>query len=187
MEKIKFGLFSIVVLGTLGLVWYWSVSTIESGSEHAMRARVDQLEQENQLLTKQVKDLSVKLTTLKPEETEVKTTEDPAKVVVKEAEKPAATTTTTSTTTDKDQSLINELQKLVDDKINMKQGSAGVRVGTVQKFLNRYNNTSNKIDNDYGAGTVKLVTAFQKAEGLSADGEAGATTFSKMIAWLKSN
>lgn len=183
MEKIKFGLFSIVVLGTLGLVWYWSVSTIESGSEHAMRERVDQLEQENETLTQQVKELNSKLSTATPVEKEPVVAEVP-----KETEKPVTTTTTTtSTTTDKDQTLINELQKLVDDKINMKLGSAGVRVGTVQKFLNRYNNTNSKIDNDYGAGTVKLVTAFQKAQGLSADGEAGVTTFTKMIAWLKSN
>lgn len=179
MEKFKFGLFSIVVLGTLGLVWYWSVSTIESGSEHAMKEKVLQLEQENETLTKQVKELEGKLAMATPVESE------PVAETPKETTKPP--TSTTTTTTDKDQSLINELQKLIDDKINMKQGSAGARVGTVQKFLNRYNNTSTKIDNDYGAGTVKLVTAFQKAEGLSADGEAGATTFTKMIAWLKAN
>ncbi len=185
MDKLKFGLFSIVVLGTLGLVWYWSVSTIESGSEHALQEKIQQLEQENVTLVKQVKELESGLAVLDTKEETVAT------ATTKTEEKPVTTTTTTTTpsttTTDKDQSLINELQKLVDDKINMKQGSAGARVGTVQKFLNRYNNTTTKIDNDYGAGTVKLVTAFQKAEGLSADGEAGATTFNKMIAWLKSN
>lgn len=180
MDKLKFGLFSIVVLGSLGLVWYWSVSTIESGSEHAMREKVLQLEQENETLTKQVKELNSKLATATPVEKEPVVAEAP-----KETTKPATSTTTTSA--DKDQTLINELQKLIDDKINMKQGSAGARVGTVQKFLNRYNNTNTKVDNDYGASTVKLVTAFQKAEGLSADGEAGATTFTKMIAWLKAN
>ncbi len=179
MDKLKFGLFSIVVLGTLGLVWYWSVSTIESGSEHAMREKVLQLEKENETLTKQVKELNSKLATA-PVEKDPVVADAP-----KETPKPA--TSTTTTTADKDQTLINELQKLIDDKVMMKQGSAGARVGTVQKFLNRYNNTNTKIDNDYGAGTVKLVTAFQKAEGLSADGEAGATTFSKMIAWLKAN
>lgn len=178
MDKLKFGLFSIVVLGTLGLFWYWSVSTIESGSEHTAREKVLLLEQENETLKGQVKELSSKLAAATPAET----TKEP----VKEDPKPA-TSTTTTTSADKDQTLINELQKLIDDKVNMKQGSTGSRVGTVQKFLNRYNNTTTKIDNDYGPGMVKLVTAFQKAQGLSADGEAGATTFSKMISWLKSN
>lgn len=177
MDKLKFGLFSIVVLGSLGLVWYWSVSTIESGSEHASREKVLLLQQENEVLKEQVQELSSKLAAATPAET----------TTTKEHETTTTTTTNTTTTADKDQTLINELQKLVDDKINMKQGSAGSRVGTVQKFLNRYNNTNTKIDNDYGAGTVKLVTAFQKAEGLSADGEAGASTFNKMIAWLKAN
>lgn len=179
MDKLKFGLFSIVVLGTLGLMWYWSVSTIESGSEHAAREKVLLLEQENETLAKQVKELEAELAVLAPEEKETVAT-----VPTKTEEKPAPTT---STSTDKDQTLINELQKLIDDKVNMKQGSAGARVGTVQKFLNRYNNTTTKIDNDYGPGMVKLVTAFQKAEGLTADGEAGASTFSKMISWLKAN
>jgi peptidoglycan hydrolase-like protein with peptidoglycan-binding domain len=67
----------------------------------------------------------------------------------------------------------------------MKLSSSGTRVGTVQNFLNLYNKTSNKIDNDYGASTVKSVAAFQKAQGLTADGQAGSSTFSKMISWLK--
>ncbi len=180
MDKLKFGLFSIVVLGSLGLVWYWSVSTIESGSEHAMRERIQELEQENQVLTKQVKDLESELILLKPVAEEPKTV---VKEPVKEEQQPASTTTTA----DKDQSLINELQKLITDKVMMKQGSAGARVGTVQRFLNRYNNTSNRVDNDYGATTVKLVSVFQKAEGLTADGEAGEGTFKKMIEWLKVN
>ena len=55
----------------------------------------------------------------------------------------------------------------------------------MQNFLNIYNNTSNKIDNDYGANLKKTVTDFQKSEGVTADGEAGASTFNKMIDWLK--
>ena len=67
----------------------------------------------------------------------------------------------------------------------MKLKSKGTRVGTVQEFLNIYNNTSKKVDNDYGAGTKTDVVNFQKKEGLTADGEAGPTTFVKMIDWLK--
>ncbi|MDE2031162.1 MAG: peptidoglycan-binding protein [Patescibacteria group bacterium] len=67
----------------------------------------------------------------------------------------------------------------------MKLKSTGSRVGTVQNFLNIYNNTSSKVDNDYGASTQKAVMAFQKDQGLSADGQAGSSTFAKMISWLK--
>ncbi|PIZ53219.1 hypothetical protein COY25_03820 [Candidatus Uhrbacteria bacterium CG_4_10_14_0_2_um_filter_41_7] len=67
----------------------------------------------------------------------------------------------------------------------MKAKSSGTIVGVVQEFLNIYNKTSNRIDNDYGPGTQKAVTAFQKAQGITADGEAGPGTFRKMIDWLK--
>jgi len=86
------------------------------------------------------------------------------------------------------QDLINEFQKLISDNVFLKQKSSGPRVGTVQKFLNIYNNTSNKVDNDYGVGTTKTVTAFQKDQkdsGLNANSEAGTNTFNQMIDWLK--
>jgi len=83
------------------------------------------------------------------------------------------------------QSLIDELQKLISSNVFLKLKSSGAKVGTVQNFLNIYNNTSNKVDNDYGASTVQMVAAFQKDMGLGADGQAGSNTFSKMIDWLK--
>ena len=67
----------------------------------------------------------------------------------------------------------------------MKEKSYGTRVGTIQTFLNIYNNTTKKVDNDYGAGTKTDVIKFQKAEKITADGEAGPSTFLKMIDWLK--
>lgn len=82
-------------------------------------------------------------------------------------------------------SLINEIQKLVDSNIYMKKGSRGTRVGTVQKFLNIYNGTSSKIDNDYGPGMETVIKKFQKDQGLTSDGEAGPNTFRKMVNWLK--
>ncbi|MEJ0002231.1 MAG: peptidoglycan-binding domain-containing protein [bacterium] len=55
----------------------------------------------------------------------------------------------------------------------MKAKEADASVGNVQKFLNLYFKTSNKIDNDYGASTQKAVASFQKDQGLKADGFAG--------------
>ena len=83
------------------------------------------------------------------------------------------------------QTLIGELNKLISDNIFMKVGSRGTRVGTIQNFMNIYNKTSKKVDNDYGEGTKTDVANFQKAAGLPADGQAGPATYQKMIDWLK--
>lgn len=184
MDKLKFGLFSIVVLSLIGLAWYWSVKTIESGDEHNSSVELSQLQKENGELKTQVSLLTEQLTKLTPAKTDTEETPEP-----KPATTPTPTPkpTTPTTAVNKNQTLINELQKLADDNVSMKLKSSGTRVGTLQKFLNIYNNTSTKIDNDYGATTVKLVTDFQKDQGLTASGEAGATTFKKMIEWLKKN
>ena len=98
--------------------------------------------------------------------------------------KPATTTSNTKPLSQKE-ILANELQKLVDKKIVLKLKSSGSAVGTVQKFLNLYNKTSNKVDNDYGLTTVNAVKAFQKSQGLSVTGQCGESTYKKMISWLK--
>lgn len=81
--------------------------------------------------------------------------------------------------------LIADLQKLITDNVLMKKGSRGTRVGTVQEFLNIYNGTDSKIDNDYGGTTENQIKAFQKAEGIPSDGQAGPGTYTKMVDWLK--
>ena len=175
MEKLKFILSTIIVLAVVGLILYWSVTTIQSGSEYASNQTIKDLQQANDDLTKQVDSLTSQLGVLQAK------IDDTA--VAEAASSQAAVAT--QPTTYKYQTLINELQKLINDKVYMKLGSSGTRVGTVQNFLNLYNNASTKVDNDYGAGTVNAVTAFQKAQKISADGQAGAGTFSKMIDWLK--
>ena len=81
--------------------------------------------------------------------------------------------------------LIQALQKLIDDKIYMKVGSRGTRVGTIQEFLNIYHTKQVRADNDYGAGTKTRVAEFQKSVGVTADGETGPQTYQKMVDWLK--
>lgn len=172
MEKLKFILFSIVVLALIGLLGYWSMNTIQSGTEYVKDQKIKQLEKEN-------KDLKIEIQKQKAEigafESELEKLEEPAPTAEKEPEPIMS----------KYQNLIDELQKLANDNVSLKQKSIGLKVGTVQKFLNIYNNAFNKVDNDYGAGTAKLVAAFQKDSKLSADGEAGKITFLKMIDWLK--
>jgi len=174
MDKFNFFLFSIVVLVLVGLVGYWAVTTIQSGSEHASAEEIKKLENENEELKKEAQKLKSELGYLT---TEVENN--------KEKELAIETTGSAPVIANEHQELIDELQKLIDDNVVIKLKSRGTRVGTVQKFLNIYNNTSNRIDNDYGASTQKAVIEFQKAQGLTADGEASKATFSKMIDWLK--
>lgn len=162
------------------LVGYWAVTTMEPGSFHVDKQKQEQLEKENADLVKEVEKLKSELRLLEEEEgpvTPITATPTPTTTT--------PTTTKPTTTISKTQTLINELQKLVDDNIQMKVGSKGTRVGTVQNFLNLYNGTSKRIDNDYGKTMKADVAAFQKKEGLTSDGEAGPTTFKKMIAWLE--
>ncbi|MDQ5901353.1 MAG: N-acetylmuramoyl-L-alanine amidase cwlL [Patescibacteria group bacterium] len=91
---------------------------------------------------------------------------------------------TDSSTNSEYSKLVAALEKLISDNVFMKKGSRGTRVGTVQEFLNIYNGTDSKIDNDYGATTESQIRNFQRSEGLTADGQAGPSTYRKMIEWL---
>ncbi|MES2315169.1 MAG: peptidoglycan-binding protein [Patescibacteria group bacterium] len=181
MANVKFILFSIITLAIIGLVGYWAVLSIEPGDIHATRQKEKALEEENQTLKDQVLKLQDQLAAIQP----------PAPTptpVVAPTPAPAPTPSPTpakTTTTYKYQSLINDLQKLITDKVVMKEKSQGTRVGTLQTFFNIYNKTSNKVDNDFGKSTTANVIAFQKAVGLKADGQTGPTTYQKMIDWLK--
>lgn len=166
-------MFLIIILVLTGLLGYWAIFSIEGGDAHVNKQKQKELEQKNEELLEEVEDLKNEIASLKAAQVE--------KVPEITPEQPKATTVVST----KHQSLINDLQKLVTDKIYMKEGSRGTRVGTIQTFLNIYNNTSKKVDNDYGASTKADIVKFQKAEGLTADGEAGPSTFSKMIEWLK--
>ncbi len=179
MEKVKFIILSIIVLSIVALLSYWAVLTIEPGDAHVERQKQKALEERNAELEKEVAELKSDLGLLLSEQ-EKQTPSTPTN----ELEGPPIETTATSS---KYQSLINELQKLITDKVVMKEKSRGTRVGTIQNFLNIYNNTSKRVDNDYGKTTKADVAAFQKAVGLTADGEAGTTTFQKMIDWLKAH
>jgi peptidoglycan hydrolase-like protein with peptidoglycan-binding domain len=96
------------------------------------------------------------------------------------------TETPAPTETNKNSALIDKLQGLIDDNILMKKGSRGTRVGTVQEFLKLYG-AKVTVDNDYGDTTVTAVKKFQVDQKLSADGQAGPTTYQKMIEWLREN
>lgn len=180
MEKLKFALFSIVTLALVGIFGYWAVVTIQSGSEYVSDQQIKELSQENEALKKEVQKQKNELSAL------VIKLAEPALVVPQEPEQKSEDPKTPKpTTVTNHQDLISELQKLVDAKVFLKEKSTGPRVGTIQKFLNVYFNTNIKVDNGYGGSTAKRVEDFQRAVGLSPDGEAGPGTISKMIEWLK--
>jgi len=172
MNNFKSILFLIIVLVIVIIVGYWAFVTIEPGNVNIERQRRTELEETNQKLEEEVQQLKRELQIIKEKES-----------VEEELEKEKPPTI--STTSLKYQTLIDSLQKLIDDNISMKEKSSGSRVGTVQTFLNTYNNITKKVDNDYGAGTKKDIANFQGAIGLAVDGEAGSSTFLKMIEWLK--
>ncbi|HEU0086016.1 MAG TPA: peptidoglycan-binding domain-containing protein [Candidatus Paceibacterota bacterium] len=185
MENIKSAFFVIIFLGIILVAGYWAFFTLEPGSIHAERQRQERLEDENKALREEIEGLKKEIRQLGYEMTPSENTSEP---VAPEPTTPKPTQTPTpppTGTTYKHQTLINELEKLITDKIVMREGSRGTRVGTVQKFLNIYHKTSKKVDNAFGAGTKTDVINFQKAEGMTADGEPGPATYRKMIDWLK--
>lgn len=174
-ENFKFTLLFIIIFSGILLLGYWTFVTLKPASVVVERQKQEELKEQNEQLAKEVADLKNQLRILKESEP----------VVKEPTEKPTVTTPTPTTTSSKYQSLINELQKLSDDKVYMKEKSQGSRVGTIQTFLNIYNKTSKPVDNDYGPGTKTDVMNFQKAQGITADGETGPGTYSKMIEWLR--
>ena len=158
---------------------------MESGSLHVNNEKQKELEIKNRELVKEISSLKSEISILLSEKEDLLRIEQEsiANGIV-ENNVPDNTNSNNSTVLKHD-ALIKELQKLADGNIFLKNKSQGIAVGSVQKFLNIYNNTSNKVDNDYGVGTVNGVKNFQKAQGLTVDGETGPGTFRKMISWLK--
>lgn len=183
MDNMKFILLSAVTILLVGLLGYWAIASMQSGTEHVSAQKIRELASENEALKQEAEKLKAELGS----PSEVAKEETPALPPTKEPEpaKPTTPEKKPAPTVYKNQTLINELQKLADKGVVLKLKSASPAVGSVQKFLNLYNKTKNKIDNDYGKSTKDAVAAFQKAQGLSATGEAGKTTFLKMVAWLK--
>ena len=62
----------------------------------------------------------------------------------------------------------------------LKYGSRGDRVSILQKALNDLGFNAGSVDGNFGAGTQKAVTAFQKSAGLTQDGKAGQNTLTAL-------
>lgn len=185
MENFKFMLFSIFILVFLGFGGYWAFSTIESGSSHVDIQKQKELESDNEDLKKEILNLKKQIMVLQSDKEPVEMKDE--EKIVEETPKPDVVTPKPTVIVSENQRLIDELQKLVDGNIYLKNKSQGPAVGSVQRFLNLYKNTSNKIDNDYGVTTANVVKIFQKDQGLTVDGEVGPGTLKKMISWIKAH
>jgi len=179
METFKSVIFSILILTIFGAVVFWSVTTLQSGSGFLADQKIKQLQTENDNLKKELKNIPLIQTITEPNQ-------DNNLPIVKVVTTPTVTETKPVVTpaVNKNQSLINEIQNLINKKIVIKLKATGTSVGTLQKFLNVYNNTINRIDNDYGKTSQSLMITFQKAQNLTANGEVNVDTFNKMIDWL---
>lgn len=170
METFKAYLLIVGFVGVLGIGGYWAATSLNSPARIAETGEVKVVAQ-------------TPISTVVPTNSTESNTQTTSLDTSSQTNTDASQTTPTSTN-QSHSDLITRLEKLISDNILMKEGSRGTRVGTVQEFLNVYNRTSGGIDNDYGAGTKTKVSAFQKAEGLVADGQAGPATYQKMIDWL---
>lgn len=63
---------------------------------------------------------------------------------------------------------------------SLKEGMNGSSVRALQKQLKKLGYYTGSVDGDYGSGTVQAVTAFQRNNGLTADGIAGNATLNKL-------
>jgi peptidoglycan L-alanyl-D-glutamate endopeptidase CwlK len=64
--------------------------------------------------------------------------------------------------------------------MNLKKGAKGDRVITLQEILKKKGFDPGSVDGDFGNGTEAAVIAFQKSEGLLADGIVGSQTLSAL-------
>ena len=101
---------------------------------------------------------------------------------------PGVTTTPDTTSTTPAQSdLAKRLQTIKDSKVILKSGAKGPQVGALQEFLNLYNKTKLKVDNDFGPTLEKNIKAFQAANKLPSTGQVAEKTLTVMIDWLAKN
>ena len=70
--------------------------------------------------------------------------------------------------------------ELVQEAAVLRQGSTGGEVKEVQRRLKQWGYYSGEVDGIFGSGTKKAVIAFQKKNGLTADGVVGKATYAAL-------
>lgn len=181
MNEFKYQFVNFILLALLGAGIYWAFTTIDNSivyEQNLNETEISSTEEESDVDTEALFD-------------NTKNNSDNADGSVQEVASVTETVVsdnnepTESNLSAEEEALLGKLQGLIDDNIQMKKGSRGTRVGTVQKFLNIYLDKQSGVDNVYGEGTIKRVKEFQSKEGIGADGFAGPNTYKKMIEVLK--
>ncbi len=169
MNEFKYQFVNVLLLALLGFGIYWAFSTIDNGIIYDRELVVQDAGSEKD-------QVEVIFDNTKSAEANLDRENVNDKPTPKKEEKVLS---------DDEKFVLTKLEGLIADKIQMKKGSRGTRVGTVQKFLNMYFEKQVKVDNQYGPTTIARVKEFQQKEGLGADGFAGINTYKKMIEVLK--
>lgn len=171
MKTAHFNLILIGLLAVVGALGYVSFSTIRFGT-----ANVDSVKEATG--TQMPAPADTAPTT--PADTAAVTPETPATTT---PETPAAATTGVPA---KYADLAKRIQGLIDDQVQMKAGSSGTRVGTVQEFLNVYDPAGSVTpNNNYGPATTTRTKKFQAEVGVPTSGYAGPKTYAAMLKWLE--
>jgi hypothetical protein len=176
MNDFRFTLISvlifIIIIGLGALAFY----ALEPGDRNGARQLITNLETELADTQEELQEAYRKIAALESDNEQL--------VEEEEQEEEAEETETTESSNPE---LLAALESLRSRGVILGPGAQGADVGTIQKFLNEYNNTSGGVDNDFGNGTRSKVEAFQRDQNISVDGGVGAGTLGKMIEWLSNN
>ncbi|MCA9352592.1 peptidoglycan-binding protein [Patescibacteria group bacterium] len=175
MNELKYQITQIVFLILLGIGAYWALTSLDSGVQYT-REQIIEDEQQVSVPDEMVNAVNNETVLVVDESSEEEV--EPVETTTSQPEEQPQVST--------HQTLIDALQKMVDDNVTMDSGSSGTRVGTVQKFLDIYfTDKTISVDNDFGPTTKNLVKEFQQKELNGGDGRVGPNTLKAMIGYLE--
>jgi type II secretory pathway pseudopilin PulG len=176
MNDFRFTLISvlifIIIIGLGALAFY----ALEPGDRNGARQLITKLETQLADTQEELQEAYRKIAALESDNEQLIEEEEQ-----QETEEP------TEPTESSNPELLAALESLQSRGVILGPGAQGSDVGTIQKFLNVYNNTSGGVDNDFGNGTRSKVEAFQRDQNISVDGGVGPGTLGEMIKWLSNN
>lgn len=183
MENLKFTVTSSIMVLVIAAVGFLAYMALEKGDESGLKQQVRELKAQLALKQDEITELERQVALLSVDlegQQEIVAEQEE----ITEEDKQEETIETPSNT---ESELLTALKSLKSRGVILEPGDSGSSVGTIQKFLNVYNNTSGGVDNDFGPGTRAKVEDFQSGEGIGVDGGVGPGTLSTMIEWLEDN
>ena len=182
MENLKFTVTSLIMVLVIAAIGFLAYMALERGDESGLKQQVRELKQQVDEKDETIVELERQIASLSVDlegQQEIVAEQEEAE----QEESEVSNEPSSSSHAD----LLAALQNLKSRGVVLEPGNSGSSVGTIQKFLNVYNNTSGGVDNDFGPGTRGKVENFQANEGLTVDGGVGPGTLGEMIDWLSEN